>query len=304
MNKAFVPVILLAVAQETLSQTLDTTIDSRRGLPVPAGTLVREEYALGVFVRATRFTVSPQGWIYVVDEGQNVIQLFKERTSDPWSVGGYGWSATTFDKPTGIDGDGLNVYIADNGNHRIQRFDKNLNFLSSLATRDTSYAPSRFGYPGGVAISKLGELFVLDVENLRIVRFSSDGRYLQTFGSFDAEKGRLVRPEKIVISSDDRIYVAEPNRIIEFDYFGNFVRTLGDGVLNGARSCEAAGDAVLAVTRDSLFWFSREGHLKNRISWRSIITSEPMLDVQDVALIQDFLYVLDAKRLFVFRLVH
>lgn len=265
--------------------------------------LFREESSFGSFEKATRLEVTPQKWIYVLDEGSNTVKVFKDWKRESLEIGGYGWTPGAFDRPTGIAGDGLNIYVSDNGNHRIQRFDRNLSYLSSLVTRDTTEAGARFGYPAGVAISKSGDLFILDAENLRVVRFAQDSRYLQTFGGLDAERGKLVLPSKIVISNDDRIYVSEPNRIIEFDYFGNLVRIFGNEVLSGVRSCEATENVVIAVTRDTLFWFSKEGILTSRTPIRSLISTEPISDLQDVLLVQNLMYMLDAKRIFVFSLV-
>ncbi len=270
------------------------------GWPAFPDTVLRGESVFGSFGKSTRLAVSPQGWIYVVDENENTIHVLKDRRKDFFAIGGYGWTAHSFDKPTGLATDGINVYISDYGNHRIQRFDRSLSFVSSLTTRDTTVARARFGYPVSVAISKSGDLLVVDGENLRIVRFSADSRYLQTFGSFDAGRGKLLHPGKIVISNDDRIYVAEPDRIVEFDYFGNFARIIGGGILQGVRCCEATETVVLAANKDTIFWFSKAGTLTLQTPIRSVLTSEPLEDIQDVVLVQNLMYVLDSKRVFVF----
>ncbi|MBI4428389.1 MAG: NHL repeat-containing protein [Ignavibacteriales bacterium] len=266
----------------------------------PPDTVLQYEYSAGSFQHATRLAVSPQGWVYCIDEAENVVHVLKNRGRESSVIGGYGWATTSFDRPSGVATDGINVFISDHGNHRIQRFDKNLNYVSSLSTRDTSAAGARFGYPMSVAVSKSGDLFIVDGENLRIVRFSADSRYLQTFGSFDAAKGRLVQPGKIVLSNDDRIYVAEPDRIVEFDYFGNFVRTVGNGALSSLRSCAAVENGLLAVARDTLFWFSRSGMLALRTPLRFILADEQLSELQDVVVIRNLLYVLVPKRIFVF----
>ncbi|MEK7749296.1 MAG: NHL repeat-containing protein, partial [Bacteroidota bacterium] len=219
------------------------------------------------------------------------------------SVGGYGWTSTTFDRPTGIATDGLNVYVSDYGNHRIQRFDRNLIYLSSLATRDTSINEARFGYPTGVALSQSGDLFVLDGENYRVLRFSQDARFQQTFGGTETGSRKITNPLKIVIAQDNAIYVAEPTRILEFDYFGNLVNVLGEGVLKDVRSFCIVDESVVVLTRDSLIWFSRNGIAATSILTSSLITVEPLQDPRDLVVTGKRMLLLDAKRLHVFSIV-
>ncbi len=48
------------------------------------------------------------------------------------SIGGYGWSNSTFDEPVDIYATDLRVYVTDKNNNRVQVFDKDLNFLFLL----------------------------------------------------------------------------------------------------------------------------------------------------------------------------
>jgi len=262
-----------------------------------------EEFVVGSFRKAVRLQTNPQGWLYVVDEEQNQIYAGHDIDSLSQSVGGYGWTSTTFDRPTGIATDGLNVYVSDYGNHRIQRFDRNLAYLSSLTTRDTSIHEARFGYPTGVALSQSGDLFVLDGENDRVLRFSQDARFQQTFGGIETGNRKITNPLKIIISHDNTIYVAEPTRILEFDYFGNLVNVVGEGVLKDVRSfCVTAGSLVV-LTRDSMIWYSRNGIAATSILISSLITAEPLQDPRDLFVTGNRMLLLDSRRLHVFSIV-
>jgi DNA-binding beta-propeller fold protein YncE len=156
-----------------------------------------ETFSVGSFERATHIFAGKQGAIYVLDADQNKIFYFSDITQIPKSIGGFGWSAGSFDRPTGIATDGINVYVSDYGNHRIQRFDRNLNYISSFSTRDTSgQADMRFGYPLDVALSELGDLFVLDGENLRVLKFNPQQffelSYSIILGIFSAVSGTVL----------------------------------------------------------------------------------------------------------------
>ena len=75
-----------------------------------------------------------------------------------------------FSDPTGvaIDGSG-NVYVADKGNSRMQKFDSSGTFLTkwgSLGSGD-----GQFSDPSGVAIDGSGNVYVADKGNSRIQKF-------------------------------------------------------------------------------------------------------------------------------------
>ena len=266
-------------------------------------TLFVEESTFGSFQNATRLCVTPQGSIYVVDGERNTVLLFKNPAAEPIVVGGYGWSSTSFDQPTSISTDGINIYVADFGNHRLQRFDRNLNFISTFATRDTSVEAARFGYPAGAIVSRFGDLFILDSENLRVAKFAPQLRFERSFGSIETEKGRIRRPRKLLSAPDDHIIVMEPDRLIEYDYFGNYVRTIGEGVFLSARGFDVSARGIVVATDSSLFWFSLRGESVRITPVATILSSKPLAPLADVAVTQNRLYILGRDRVSVFRIV-
>lgn len=266
-------------------------------------TILTEIQAVGSFEHAFRIALSPQGGVYVADIGRNQIILQKDNESSPVSVGGYGWDATTFDRPTGLASDGLNVYVADNGNHRIQRFDRNLNFISSFTTRDSSAAATRFGYPLGVSLSRLGDLFILDGENLRVLKFAPMMRYERSFGDIDDRRARLSRPLKVLVGPDDHAYVLEPGRLLEFDYFGHYLRSIGEGVLKDARSFCLVDGGVVVVTGEQIQWFTQRGELALTIRTRDLPATTLTGPLEDVASWGNRIYLLTSTRLHVFQIL-
>ncbi len=258
--------------------------------------------SFGSFEHATRITIGPQGWIYVVDVKKNAVLIFKSIRETPYELGGYGWSATSFDRPSGVATDGLNAYISDFGNHRVQRFDRYSNLLSSLSTRDTSYAPARFGYPAGVALSTLGDLLILDTENFRIVEFSADSRFERTFGGLSTSGGQLQDPVKVCVGGDQYVYVLEKKGIVEFDYFGNYVRTFATDLSGDIVGGLATSSGVVAVSADTLFWFGTDGTRESTTPLSTLIAEEPVRSVQDIAFDGDRMFVLTTTRCQIFKL--
>lgn len=265
-------------------------------------TLLVEVQTLGAFQQASRITTNPQGWVYVSDTEQNLVVLLKGDEARSVSVGGYGWTSTSFDKPTGFTTDGLNLYVSDYGNHRLQRFDRNLNFISSFATRDTSVAEARFGYPLGVALSRLGDLFVLDGENLRVVKFVDNVRFERSFGDIDDQRSRLRQPQKILVGPNDHVYVLEPDRLLEFDYFGHYLRTIGDRSFREAHGFCLVPGGVVVVTQAALFWFNDRGELARVIQPTDLQTRTPLGPMEDAASTGDRLLILTSTRLHIFQL--
>ncbi len=263
-------------------------------------TVFVSEISFGSFDQATRLTIGPDGKIYIIDSQKNAVVTFKSPQDSPTVLGGYGWSATTFDRPSGIATDGLNIYISDYGNHRIQRFDRYSNLLSSLSTRDTSYAPARFGYPAGVALSGQGDLMILDSENLRIVEFSADSRYERTFGDLNAAEGKLQYPIKICSEGDEHIYALEKNKIVEFDFYGNFLRSFGQQLHSDIVGGQSTPSGIAVVCADTLYWYRADGVLQLETPLRSLLAEEPVLTVQDIAFYDGRLFVLTPHRCHIF----
>ena len=265
-------------------------------------TMLVEQKTFGSFQRATRLITNPQGWIYVLDAERDLAVLMKGEEEPSSSVGGYGWSSTTFDQPTGMATDGLNLYVADRGNHRVMRFDRSLNFISSFVTRDTSLLAARFGSPLGVALSRLGDLFVLDGENLRIVKFAANLQYERSFGDIDDERSRLRQPVKILISPDDHVLVLEPDRLIEFDYFGQYLRTIAPGRFRDAKGFCFVPRGIIVVTPLTLFWFNDRGELLREVRAAEIASESPIGLMEDVAGGTDRLLLLTSTQLHIVRI--
>ena len=126
--------------------------------------------SIGNFKNASSFYINPAGFIYVTDSNTNEVSAIDTLGTVLKIIGGYGWSPSSFDNPVDIFADALKVFVADKNNHRIQRFDKNLNFNFQIYTRDSDVEAERFGYPLSAVMSNQGDIFILDSENTRIVK--------------------------------------------------------------------------------------------------------------------------------------
>jgi tripartite motif-containing protein 71 len=72
-----------------------------------------------------------------------------------------------FNSPGGGDVDTSgNVYVADSGNNRVQKFDSNSNFITEWGTKGSN--EGQFLQPLGVAVDSVGNVYVVDSGNSRI----------------------------------------------------------------------------------------------------------------------------------------
>lgn len=265
--------------------------------------LLVEDRFFGSFQEATRITVDQRGFLFVIDEGAHSVLVYDAPDHKPRTLGGYGWDQTTFDRPTGVATDILNIYVADFGNHRISRFDRQLSFLSSLSTRDTSYERARFGYPKGVALSRQGDLFVLDGENTRVVKFNAQGGFERSFGDTESPEGRLTNPVDLVVTRDERIFVLEPAKIVEYDYLGNYVDVMRSPLLSGARGFCEANKGLLVVTQNRLLFFDSDRVVAWSVEASDIVSSRPLTPLQDVAVRNNTVVLLTPVTAGIFRMV-
>ena len=77
----------------------------------------------------------PSGCRYVADGGTHAIHHFKNEGAFIKDFGGVGGANGQFRQPysVAVDGDG-NIYVADYGNDRIQKFSPNGRFLLQWST--------------------------------------------------------------------------------------------------------------------------------------------------------------------------
>ncbi len=177
-------------------------------------------FEFGEFSNASSFTISSSGIIYVTDLNKNEISSFDTLGNKLKDVGGFGWQSGLFDQPVDIFANPLAVYIADKNNHRIQQFDRNLNFISSLSSRSEDFE-SNFGFPLSLAVSNQGDLFILDGENTRVIKFDMFGNFLTSFGGIDGGNFNLKKPSSLSVDSKGLVFVSDDKTLNIFDSFGN-----------------------------------------------------------------------------------
>lgn len=75
-----------------------------------------------------------------------------------------------------------NIYVIDTGNHRIQKFDKNMTFQTTIGRE--GQGPGEFKRPLSLVILKNGNLFVSDQGNGRFQTLDPNGKNIDTINMF------------------------------------------------------------------------------------------------------------------------
>jgi len=148
------------------------------------------------------------------------------------------WGANRFIMPHGLKVDKNNhVWLTDVALNQVFEFDHEGRLLMTLGQANVAGNDSlHFNRPTDVAIAEDGSFYVSDgYGNSRIVKFSSSGKYLFSWGRKGSREGEFNLPHAIDLDSAGNVFVAdrENKRIQVFDGAGKFLRQiLGKGFKN------------------------------------------------------------------------
>ena len=159
--------------------------------------------------------------------------------------GSYGTSTARFNYPFGVAVDSSgNVYVADNNNHRIQKFTSTGTYLTQWGSY--GFGNGQFNYPGGVAVDPSGNVYVADTNSHRIQKFTSTGTYLTQWGTNGTGNSQFNLPGGVAVDPSGDVYVADTNnhRIQKFTSTGTYLTQWGT---NGSGNSQFANPNGVAI---------------------------------------------------------
>jgi len=160
--------------------------------------------------------------------------------------GGHGNGSGQFDSPRAIATDSAgNIFVADTGNGRIEKFSPNGSLVTSI---------KGFEAPSGIAIDRTGNVYVAEIGSKHCVqKLGPDGTFIAKWAP------ALYGPRKIAIGRDDSIYVVDSgrNRIVKFSPNGQVLVSWGsegsgDGQFRGVTSVAVDPDSTKVYVTDPI----------------------------------------------------
>jgi tripartite motif-containing protein 71 len=205
-------------------------------------------------------------WGWGVDDGSSSFQT----CTSGCQAGIPGSGDGQLSSPRGIAFDSSgNAYVADTGNHRIQKFDSTASRAFVTKWGGLGGGSGQFNTPFAVALDPSDNVYVADVTNHRIQEFTpalnatdppnffrmwgqdvngttagdvctaSSGDTCKA-GMAGTAEGQFGAPRAVTTDSAGNLYVADSGnqRVQKFDSTGNFVSAWGWGVSDGSQQYE------------------------------------------------------------------
>lgn len=237
-------------------------------------------------------SVSVRGDVFILSTNPGYVVQLNDHGSFVNSVGGFGFAPSLFDHPQDLFAkDGLSVYVADTQNQRIQRFASKLEFVSALGDPLVQRSPSpEIKLPLSVGVSGQSDLFYIDGEKLEVVKMNRLNQVTSRFGGFSDGSGALKNPFRLCVDKRG-IFVADGSAVLQFDYFGNFVRAITSSAVKTVSDVAVGSDGYVYITdKDSkcIHLFDGKG------VWRSAFTGFAFENPVSIDIRQKTVYVLDS----------
>jgi DNA-binding beta-propeller fold protein YncE len=132
------------------------------------------------------------------------------------------------------------VYISDDANCRVQKFDDEGNLILQWGRRGNrewgredeagvDRAEGKFNLPRDLAVDSEGYVYVADTGNFRIQKFDGEGRFISQWGGPGSREGQFREPVGVAVDDFGHVYVADSDnhRVQKFDRDGVFVTQWG-----------------------------------------------------------------------------
>src|SRR6478752_2617482 len=126
-----------------------------------------------------------------------------------------------------------NVYVSDNGNSSVQKFDSNGNLITKWAVGSGN---GQLNSPGGIAVDSNGNVYVSDYNSNSVIKFDSNGNLIT--------KWAVSNPEDLTVDSNGNVFVTNYIGVSKFDSNGNLFTKWGSFGSGNGQFIGSGGIAV------------------------------------------------------------
>ena len=185
------------------------------------------------FDPGSNIDIDPQGRIWVADPQNGRFAIFAAGGAFVEYWGSNGTAVGHFDlrRPNGDGYGGVafepdgSFFVLDVGNHRVQQFDANRQFVRAWGSQGTG--PGQYSDPIGIDVGPDGTLYILDDQRGVLEKFDKDGNLVGTVDVFKTIPTGFNAANGITVAGDGSIYISrvDPFQVQKFDATGNLLQT-------------------------------------------------------------------------------
>jgi sugar lactone lactonase YvrE len=134
--------------------------------------------------------------LIVADIHSRKIHIFQRDGTYVRSFGGNRYDADSLSDPHGICQNSLgHILVVDSCEHTVVIFDEIGNIIKKIKC-------SEMRYPSTICVDQYDNIYVINSSNYPILKFSSSGKLLQTFGEYGRNYGQIHDPRDICVTPD------------------------------------------------------------------------------------------------------
>ncbi len=149
--------------------------------------------------------VAPNGDIYVADYTTGFVKIYGKDYAWKKTFSEYGEEPGQNIKSEFMSVYDNKLYMAEAGNHRVNVFDLDGNFLFLFGDNN----PVKLNNPEAAKASSAGLIYVADLKNDRMVVFDKDGKFIKSWGETGNGEGQFKTPAGVALDKYDNVYVTE-----------------------------------------------------------------------------------------------
>ncbi len=186
------------------------------------------------FAQPSGMALDSTGRLYVIDSGNQRIQVLNSQTGERIATWGDKDSDVKFAFKRGIGHPGAiavdsrdTVHVADDTGY-VQMFDSTGKLLGKWGggkgTED-----GQIDFPWNMKFDQEGNIYVASIDNSRVQKFDKDGKFLKNWAKKGFSDGEFDQPTALVIDPQGALYVGDygTNLVQKFDKDGKYVLKWG-----------------------------------------------------------------------------